>query len=644
MRLVVVALTFLCLFAVFVGCTDGASEPEENTLTIDAGDPDDGGDIVEQEATEIVFPTDEFVIETGSPMGPEAQVLDQEGAVMEGAVISWESQDPSILEITSGGLALGHEIGETELVASHDGVQAQWPARVVGALVANITVVPSESTVVEGWRLPYTANLYDASNNSIDDDRSIAWSTTDETVATMDDAGYAQAHSAGEVEIVATVDGIEGRAELTVLDAEVESMEISPASPSPIYRGETVQLDAIAYDLDGDPLGGQAAQWSSSDESVATVDESGLVTGVAMGEAQISAEIDEFDDSVDINVIFSIREIGAGDGFGCAVTGHELYCWGDNDDGQLGDGTFDGREEALPADFTGDIDGLSLGASHGCLIDGGGEVWCWGANDSGQTGQPAGEPEPTPVALGAGLTFESISAGLAHSCGVTDDEQVYCWGDNSNLQLGNTGGSTEEPVAVSASVDFIEVVAGDGHTCAIGTDDTGYCWGDNQRSQLGGGTEADQLHTPTQVIGGYSFNSMSAGAQFTCGTAASGPPVCWGANDRGQLGNGNTVDQDVPLTLDLQSGESLSTIAAGAEHACGLASGGSLRCWGAPGDGRLGMDATDDVTSPQSTDIDRAFSHITMGHSHGCGRTADHEVFCWGGAPAQGASEVEVDL
>jgi alpha-tubulin suppressor-like RCC1 family protein len=107
---------------------------------------------------------------------------------------------------------------------------------------------------------------------------------------------------------------------------------------------------------------------------------------------------------------------------------------------------------------------------------------------------------------------------------------------------------------------------------------------------------------------------------------------------------GSTEDQDIPLTLALQAGEGLTAIAAGAEHSCGLVSGGSPRRWGAHDDGRLGSTTNDDATSPQSLDGDLLFTRIAVGAAHACGRTADHQVKCWGAAPASGATASAIDL
>ena len=645
-RLPTLCITLLILAT---GCPPTESQSPTPDVGFNVGEEDANvgeEDIVDDpsEPAEIVFPEAEFVILQGSPTRPEAQVLDGNGEVMEGVNIDWASADPSIIEVSSGGFALGIEIGTTELIATAGSLEERWPARVVGEAVASVELVPASATISIGWELPYMVNLRDQWNSTITDERHVEWSTTDTALATIDANGVVEAHAAGELEVIAVVEGIEARADLTILDVDVESIAITPSSPAPMERGSTLQLSVTAYGTGGEVLENQGAQWSSDDEDVATVDTLGRVHAVGVGQTTVTAAVGELEDTVDIEVYFLIHQVAAGGGFSCALAGAQILCWGANDRGQLGDGTFDDSADPVVVDYSGAVEALSLGEDHACLLDGDGEVWCWGANDDGQLGQSSGDESATPQPLGVSIDFEKISAGKDHTCALATGGQAYCWGANNSSQSGHAGASTHQPTAVAGGHTFQAVSAGGRHTCGIAANDNAYCWGANDRGQLGGSTSADQSSTPQFVDGGYSFGSISAGGDHTCGRSTSGPPVCWGANDRGQLGVGSTADQDIPLTLALQPGEGLTVIASGAEHACGLVSGGSPRCWGAHDDGRLGTTDNEDATAPQPTDGDHLFTRIAVGAAHACGRTADHQVLCWGADPAAGATPTVIDL
>ncbi len=648
-------LVSLCVFSLVVcACSDnGGVDPAPDTGFDSGADDNDAGDepdtsVDESQPAQIVFPTESFVIVENEPVEPTAEVLDGNGAVIEDAFISWESADPSIIHISSGGFALGENPGTTELIATSGDITAHWPAEVVATLIGEVTVIPAEAHLLVGGTISYGVLIEDHHGFPVDDGRPVSWSTTDDSVATIDDQGVATGVGTGSVEVIAVVDDVEARADLTVTDAEVASVAVTPGHPGAIPQGGQLQLQATAYDIEGTPLEGQAAQWSSLDPGVATVSDQGLVVGISQGETTITAEIDGHEDSVDVEVTFEVQSVASGDGFSCAIATNRLFCWGANDRGQLADGSTSARPEAETADFSHSVAQISLGASHGCLIDDDGRVWCWGDNAHGQVGQQAGGFESVPRLVDSDREFRQVAAGHRHSCAVAEGDDIYCWGANDRGQLGSSTGSTHQPRQVMADPDFVFVTAGESHTCAIGSDAdagleaTAYCWGDNSRQQLGGGTTSSSSNSPSVVIGGNQFNTISAGADFTCGIHPSGPPACWGANDRGQLGSTDTTDHAVPRSLALQPGQSLNFITSGSHHSCGNIPGEGPHCWGAYEDGRLGTSTGEDALQPVAIDGDEDFPEIAAGEAHVCGRTPDHHVLCWGGAPADGAQLTQV--
>lgn len=277
-----------------------------------------------------------------------------------------------------------------------------------------------------------------------------------------------------------------------------------------------------------------------------------------------------------------------------------VRCWGENNRGQLGDGTTTHRSHpvavVLPdgAPLT-HVVAITVGSDHTCALLGAGaslagSVRCWGANNRGQLGDGTTTNRLNPVDVLAEGTRGSatetpltavtaISAGGQHTCAVLMSGEARCWGANDLGQLGRgfvNFVANPNPVAVSfAVVTFAtRITTGFDHSCATVTtsgDDDLYCWGANNFGQLGNGTRTstsptppNPTPTPVRLTGTSGatltdITSIAPGNQHTCALAAgsSGTTVrrCWGRNDVGQLGAGTITNQElnpVPVLLIVQ--------------------------------------------------------------------------------------------
>jgi alpha-tubulin suppressor-like RCC1 family protein len=289
----------------------------------------------------------------------------------------------------------------------------------------------------------------------------------------------------------------------------------------------------------------------------------------------------------------------------------QVYCWGYNSQGQLGNGASGTNNNPIPTAVvtTGPISGKKVikingGNSHTCALTLDGLIFCWGGNNYGQLGTDNTTDSFTPVQLtnsgpASGKTWVDISAGYAHSCGLTGDGTAYCWGFNGHGQLGNNSTiDSSRPVAVSTGLKFAQISAGDQHTCALTTGGALYCWGFNQQGQLGNNSLVDSaVPVPVDtsgVLGGKTASKVTAGFRHTC-AIADGDVYCWGNDDAGQLGNGQLfVTHTSPVAVDNtgdMNGEKMADIAVGQYNSCAVAtvaSGGNIYCWGKDDDGQLG--------------------------------------------------------
>lgn len=331
-----------------------------------------------------------------------------------------------------------------------------------------------------------------------------------------------------------------------------------------------------------------------------------------------------------------VSAISTGNFHTCArTTSGGMKCWGNNGQGQLGDGT--STQRLTPVDVSGLTSGataIAPGLSHTCALTIGGRVKCWGENYTfGRLGDGTTLQRTTPIYL-SGLTNGSspIDAGGFHSCVRTISGGAKCWGYNAYSQLGD-GTSTQRltPVNVTGLTSGVTAIsAGYLHTCALTTAGGVKCWGYNGNGQLGDGTTSTRL-TALDVSGLISgVIAITTGTRHTCALTTSGGVKCWGQNAYGQLGDGTTTQRLTPVDVSgLTSG--VVAISAGEQHTCAWMVAGGIKCWGNNGNGQLGDGTTTQrLTAVDVTGLTSGVSAISAGNFHTCALTTGGGVKCWG--------------
>jgi alpha-tubulin suppressor-like RCC1 family protein len=339
----------------------------------------------------------------------------------------------------------------------------------------------------------------------------------------------------------------------------------------------------------------------------------------------------------------AVAAIAAGTFHTCALTTvGGVKCWGYNSRGQLGDG----GDETIPVPvdvvgLSGGIVAITAGGLHTCALAAAGEVLCWGDNEFGQLGDGSGTGSATPVPVsGLSSGVVAIAAGGDHTCALTTTGGVLCWGANHYGQLGD--GSLMDsamPVSVSGlSSGVAAIAAGGADTCALTTAGAALCWGTNDDGQLGDGSGIDSA-TPVAVSGlSDGVVALSIGVLHTCALTAVGGVKCWGENGQGQLGDGSVVSSLVPV--DVLDGATLApltgmaAIAVAATHTCAMSPAGGLRCWGTNdfgqlGNGNSGTNAFSILPAHVSGFAD-GISKFDAGYRHTCAVTTALGAKCWG--------------
>jgi alpha-tubulin suppressor-like RCC1 family protein len=322
------------------------------------------------------------------------------------------------------------------------------------------------------------------------------------------------------------------------------------------------------------------------------------------------------------------------------VTDHYgVQCWGRNDHGQLGDGTLVDR--SFPVRVVGissaDVVSISLGSDDSCAVLHSGEVRCWGSNDHGQLGDGTTTDRATPVVV-AGLdgAATSVTAAGSHTCALVTGGVVECWGANDRGQLGTQtgGGDALSPVTVPGLTSVRAISAGGDDPCVITGDRTVECWGANDRGQLGDGTNNDSAD-PVVVSGLANVIAIRVGGIHTCAIVGSNPSdtdggvKCWGANDRGQLGDSSFVDRSSPVDVSgLASG--VIQLWSTDLDTCAVMTTGAVQCWGADDQGLLGDGSATDQPSPVLVGGVAHAVQIAVSDNHVCELNGDGSVDCWG--------------
>ncbi|TNF26796.1 MAG: hypothetical protein EP329_20615 [Deltaproteobacteria bacterium] len=317
----------------------------------------------------------------------------------------------------------------------------------------------------------------------------------------------------------------------------------------------------------------------------------------------------------------------------CAVRADgTLWCWGFNNNGQVGDGTTTTRIAPTQVGVDADWGAVAVGGLHSCAIKQDGTAWCWGDNLRGQLGDGTTVDRGAPVQVGSDADWAALSAGDSTTCGLRTDQSVWCWGLGTSGQLGDgllTNSSV--PVQVAGGASWAALSVGAAHVCALRTDGTAWCWGSNGNNRLGSGLVGNQ-GTPVAVsaVGTESWASITAGGTHSCGVQSDGSLWCWGDNGLGQLGIGTLTAAPLPTLVDAGPA-SWSTVGAGAAHTCALTDAGVRWCWGASTYSEIGERVSIQYrTVPIEATGGGTWTGLTVGSQHNCAVRADDTIWCWG--------------
>ena len=251
--------------------------------------------------TITVSPATAELTALGETVQLQAEVRDQNGQVMAGAVVTWATSSAAVATVSASGLVTATGNGTATITATAG--SASGSAMVtVAQEVSAVAVSPAADTLVAGDTLRLAAEAADANGHPVAG-AEFDWASSDTLVAVVDNAGLVTGVGTGEAEVMATTAGVTGRAALSVVAPAPTAVTVIPDTVALTALGQTAQLAAEVRDQNGRVMEGVPVSWSSTDTTVAAVDSAGLVTAVAGGAATINARAGEASGTTEIMVI-----------------------------------------------------------------------------------------------------------------------------------------------------------------------------------------------------------------------------------------------------------------------------------------------------------------------------------------------------
>ncbi len=339
--------------------------------------------------------------------------------------------------------------------------------------------------------------------------------------------------------------------------------------------------------------------------------------------------------------------IGSNDNEGLGEA--KAIVWGYNSVGALGMGDTTIRQ--FPAVNTtlppGDVRKMSAaGYSHQtngavCALLENQELYCTGYE--AHIGDGSSSNSTSYRQVGPGLDWRDVHVGMGLvTCGVTDDNDAYCWGYRIYGGIGdgvNSSTYNRAPSRVIGNISWKMLRPGGrynnlhrAYLCGVSNTTgsaNGYCWGLDSYGELGNGAAAENYTTPAAgLIPNHEWEEIVPGGYHVCGITVAQDLYCWGYNGYGQIGNGNTSNQQSPTLV--QGGHKWIDVDVGYNETCGLRTDGVAMCWGYNGYGQLGDGTTSNRVNPVEVVGGKTWKSITVGDYHTCALDQEDRAFCWG--------------
>jgi hypothetical protein len=410
-----------------------------------------------------------------------------------------------------------------------------------------------------------------------------------------------------------------------------------------ITTTENIKLTVGARSLGRPTQVPKGIQWETSDASVAVVDSTGLVKPRGVGTAIITARISNTKGSATISVGYKAVQLVVTPTTIAALAGDTL--------------TITARALDSAANV---VNGTVYRFS---VSDAGSATITRTGNQTARvqflrTGQvridviAAGKTIPVTavmqardfvasVAVAAPTGALTMAAGDDATCGLLPLGRGYCFGRGTLLGAARDTSCFDDrtssrlpctlvPLPIAGKLTLTSISVGETVACGTASDGRAYCWGNQESGQLGNGNSSGGTSQAPSLVAGTPFSRVAAGGRHACGIFG-GPPglaYCWGNDSLSQLGNADALPLNSSTPVPVGGGYTFTQIAAGRNHTCALRTDGNAYCWGDNSRGQIGNGPT--VPSDSPTQVEGRYTQITAGAEHTCALNNTGNAFCWG--------------
>lgn len=572
------ALALLTLIFLAASCAkdnDDASPGEADIVEVsdagsDAGDigSEDAGDIGSADAgaqARIEVSPGSLALVPGAEARVQARVYDADGREVDGAQVSWAMGDEAIASVNSDGVVRAGQVGQTELIASSQGVSARVDVEV--GEIRRLEIVPDGGDLAAGERYSLGVVAVGRDGERYEIELAPSWRSAADDIASVDEQGVMQTHTPGFVEIEASDGDLSATATFRV-DLKFEWLQceshmccaisrqrdtycwgLMSARTEPYY-GETTNLPTLVsagrsfsmlahkgYHSFCGLEDGQAFCWGNNDFNI-------------LGQPG-ATEI--FEEPVALDTPLRFRQLALSHTAGCGLTTEgEVHCWGKFPAFGVGDGIpFQEADPSVRLIGEGPFEEIRMG--HFSLCAKQADDWyCMGAGERGElgNGEAVHRDELTRIDSPVPLHDVHIGSEALPACALGEDGQVYCWGRRQFGADGHPGTPVNEyitrPRATDWSKQFLEIDSENGAAyCGVDKARDIWCWGHNRWCQLGLDPEAvASTHIPLSPVEGLpeDWTSLSVNRSAGCVLSDAGDVWCWGLQEEGlELGYGDST-------------------------------------------------------------------------------------------------------